>query len=173
MNELRPWLYFAVVAALILLGPAGALLALLALAVNEFIALMVNLRDDRLPRSSRLRAWFGWAGRLYTRYRHWRGSYHLGKFPAYDKAVSDLAWGRYSRRDFDVLMRKRLLRAATVRLADRHGVDLDRQPERARQLLGEHAWLVLAPEQAPSQDRSRGGVDVQEVERVVAAIEAL
>lgn len=173
MNELRPWLFFAVVASLFLLGPHAAMVTLLALAVNEFIALMVNLRDDRLPRRSRLRVWFGWAGRLYGRYRSWRGTYALGKFPSYDKAISDLAWGRYSRRDFDVLMRKRLLRAAAVRLSDRHGVDLDRQPERARQLLGEHAWQVLAPEKEASQDRSRGGVVVQDVERVVAAIEAL
>jgi hypothetical protein len=173
MNELRPWLFVAVVATLFLLGPAAALVALLALAVNEFIALMVNLRDDRLPRASRLRVWFGWAGRLAARYRRWRGTYRLGQFPSYDKAISDLAWGRYSRRDFDVLMRKRLLRSAAVRLADRHGVDLDRQPERARQLLGEHAWRVLAPSSAASQDRSRGGVGVQDVERVVSAIEGL
>jgi hypothetical protein len=174
MNELRPWLFFAVVATLFLLGPAAAMVTLLALAVNEFVALMVNLRDDRLPKLSRLRAWFGWAGRLYSRFRRWRGgTYRLGQFPAYDKAISDLAWGRYSRRDFDVLMRKRLLRAAAVRLADRHGVDLDRQPERARHLLGEHAWQVLAPQRAASQDRSRGGVAVQDVERVVTAIEGL
>lgn len=173
MNELRPWLFLVVVACLILLGPYAALIALLVLAVNELFAMMLNLRSDRLKRPSRFRALFGWARWLHARYRSWRSPHRLGEFPSYDKAVSDLAWGKYSRRDFDVLMRKRLLIAAAVRLADRHGVDLDAHPERARQLLGEHAWQLLEPGRAASQDRSRAGVSVQDVERVVTAIESL
>jgi hypothetical protein len=173
MNELRPWLFFVVVASLIVLGPQAALITLLALAVNEFIAMMLNLRGERVRLPSRFRALFGWVGWLRARYRRWRGEYRLAEFPSYDKAVSDLAWGRYSRRDFDVLMRKRLLTAAAVRLADRHGVDLDTNPDGARELLGEHAWQVLAPGREASQDRSRGGVGVQDVERIVTAIERL
>jgi hypothetical protein len=62
-----------------------------------------------------------------------------------------------------------LLRAAAAaHLSARHGLELERQPEEARALLGEDVWELLRPDRPPSEDRHGPGVPR---ERVAAAIE--
>jgi hypothetical protein len=62
---------------------------------------------------------------------------------------------------------------ATALLATRRGVDLDRSPERAHELLGDEAWELVRPDRAPPHDRRGPGLDRETLERVVARLEAL
>ena len=62
---------------------------------------------------------------------------------------------------------------AAARLA-RHGVSLDRQPERARALLGAQTWeLVRADREAPSRGAGLAGCSRHELGQIVRALEAI
>ena len=62
---------------------------------------------------------------------------------------------------------------AAARLA-RHGVSLERQPERARALLGAQTWeLVRADREAPARGAGRGGCSRAELQAIVGSLEAL
>ena len=62
---------------------------------------------------------------------------------------------------------------AAARLA-RHGVSLDRQPERARALLGAQAWELVRPDrEAPARGSGRGGCSRDELRAIVDALEAI
>jgi hypothetical protein len=67
-----------------------------------------------------------------------------------------------------------LLRAAAAaRLASRHGVELDRRPEAARALLGEHAWELLRPDRPEPGDRFGRGVPRECVAALIEKVESL
>ena len=62
---------------------------------------------------------------------------------------------------------------AAARLA-RHGVGLDRQPARARALLGAQTWeLVRADREAPVRGSGRGGCSRDELGAIVDGLEAI
>ena len=62
---------------------------------------------------------------------------------------------------------------AAARLA-RHGVSLDRQPERARALLGAPAWDLVRPDrEAPARGSGRGGCSRDELRAIVDSLEAI
>ncbi len=75
---------------------------------------------------------------------------------------------------FDAHHRVRpLLRAlAAERLHARHAVELDRQPERARELLGDELWEVVRPDRALGL-RSAPGLPLEHASRLVDALEAV
>jgi hypothetical protein len=75
---------------------------------------------------------------------------------------------------FDVHYRLRphLRRIAAHRLALR-GVSLDRQPERARALLGAQAWDLVRPGRPEPEDRAGRGLPLAGVRRVVELLDAL
>jgi hypothetical protein len=181
MRMFRPFLVVGVLIAVPAAGLRGLGVALVLVAVNELFVLASDLRAGRarLPsRYRRLTTWTrlraGWLlDRLFGWFRRRRHVSQSATFPSYERVMGDLAWARHSRRDFDLTLRKRLLDAAAVRLQHEHGVDLDRQPERAERLLGADAWSVLAPGRPASIDRSAPGVSTADVERVVRAIEDL
>lgn len=170
----------------------GLLLGLTILAVNELVLRLTRLDGPR--RTGRRRwirrpSWPGWLPRprwvrvaaswwrlpRWVRLPEWlrRRPVGAGQFPSYDRIVGELAWARFSRRDFDLGLRRRLLDAAALQLLDEHGIDLEGNPAAARQLLGDEAWTVLAPDLPPSDDRSEPGVELPALERTVAAIERL
>jgi hypothetical protein len=67
-----------------------------------------------------------------------------------------------------------LLRAAAAaRLASRHGIELDRRPEAARALLGEHAWEWLRPDRPEPADRFDPGVPREHVAALIERVESL
>jgi hypothetical protein len=67
-----------------------------------------------------------------------------------------------------------LLRAAaTARLLSRHGIELDRRPEAARALLGEHAWELLRPDRPEPEDRHGPGVPREHVAALIERVESL
>jgi hypothetical protein len=76
---------------------------------------------------------------------------------------------------FDVHFRLRPALRETARglLGARRGVDLDTQPERARELLGEETWELVRPDREPPRNRMAPGVDVAAIRRSVEALERL
>ncbi len=61
---------------------------------------------------------------------------------------------------------------AAARLA-RHGVGLDRQPDRARALLGEHAWELARPDREAPAGRLDRGCSRDQLRAIVDALEAV
>jgi hypothetical protein len=61
---------------------------------------------------------------------------------------------------------------ATERLHARHGVDLDSDPERARELLGEELWEVVKADRTLGH-RSAPGLPLEQASRLVDALEAV
>ena len=93
-----------------------------------------------------------------------------GTFTPVDRVDSALAWGTNSDRLFDRATRPRLQRALRAALAER-GLDLDRDREQVRQLLGERAWYLLDPAR-PARDHSDGGgVDRAGLEDLITRVE--
>ena len=58
-------------------------------------------------------------------------------------------------------------------LAVRRGVDLDRQPERARAILGEETFELVRGDREAPWDRQTSGPALEELRRMVASLEAL
>jgi hypothetical protein len=70
-------------------------------------------------------------------------------------------------------LRPRLRRVAADRLAWRHGVRLDAEPDAARRLLGERAWALLRPDAPPVDDRFARGPGIAEIDAAIRALEEL
>jgi hypothetical protein len=68
---------------------------------------------------------------------------------------------------------RRLRTIAADRLAARHRVLLDEDIQRARALLGEEAWELLAPDRQPPEERFGPGLPIDRLARIVDAVEAL
>jgi hypothetical protein len=66
-----------------------------------------------------------------------------------------------------------LREAAAARLASRHGVELERRPDAARELLGEDVWELLRPDRPEPADRFDPGVPRDEVAAVIERVESL
>lgn len=69
-------------------------------------------------------------------------------------------------------LRPLLRELAAERLHAHHGVSLDRDPERAQELLGEELWNVVRPD-AELRHRSGPGVGIERTARLVDALEAV
>ena len=63
--------------------------------------------------------------------------------------------------------------AAAARLAARHGFELERRPEAARDLLGDEVWELLRPDRAEPEDRHGPGVPRDEIAAVIERMESL
>jgi hypothetical protein len=66
-----------------------------------------------------------------------------------------------------------LREAAAARLASRHGVELERRPDAARELLGEDVWELLRPDRPAPADRFDPGVPREQVAAVIERVESL
>ena len=67
-----------------------------------------------------------------------------------------------------------LLRAvAAARLAARHGIELERRPDLARQRLDEQTWDLLRPDRPEPPDRHAPGPQREEIAAVIAHLENL
>jgi hypothetical protein len=76
---------------------------------------------------------------------------------------------------FDVHYRLRpsLVVLASGLLASRRGIDLAREPDRARAALGEEAWEIVRPDRPPPTRRLGAGIGEAHLERVVSALERI
>jgi hypothetical protein len=75
----------------------------------------------------------------------------------------------YAHRRFLPLLRS----AASARLARRHGIELERRPDAARELLGEDSWELLRPDRPEPADRHGPGVPRAQVAALIERIESL
>lgn len=75
--------------------------------------------------------------------------------------------------DLHQRLRPTLRETAAGLLQARRGIDLDAQPERAREVLGEDAWEIVRADRPMPIDRAARGADLATVDRLIAALEAL
>ncbi len=62
---------------------------------------------------------------------------------------------------------------AGARLARRHGIDLERRPERAQELVGPRTWELVRPERPPPVDRFAPGWSEPELAELVDELEGI
>jgi hypothetical protein len=74
--------------------------------------------------------------------------------------------------DFHYRLRPHLVRVAAHRLSGQ-GVELESQPERARQILGEEAWELVRPDRPPPERRNDRGLELARLRRLVERLDAL
>lgn len=75
--------------------------------------------------------------------------------------------------DLHVRLRPRLQALAIERLATRNGIDLDREPERARRVLGEETFDLVRADRPPPVDRLARGMAIKDLDRVVESLERI
>ncbi len=85
----------------------------------------------------------------------------------------DLRLSRAIAFHFHVRLRPILREIASHRLRTRYGVDLDREPARARDLVPARAWAVVDPDRRPPEDRLEPGPTVAEISAVVDDLERI
>lgn len=85
----------------------------------------------------------------------------------------DLALGVTSGAGADLRLLPMLQGAAAARLLARRGIELDRRPELARDVLGDRVWALVRPDRPPFRDRAGPGVRRDDVAAVVDALERI
>jgi hypothetical protein len=75
--------------------------------------------------------------------------------------------------DVHVELRPLVREIAETRLSRDHGVELEREPERARSLVGPRTWELVRPERPFPEERQGPGLPRRELEQLVAELEAL
>jgi hypothetical protein len=66
-----------------------------------------------------------------------------------------------------------LREAAAARLGSHHGIELERRPDAARELLGDDVWDLLRPDRPEPRDRFDPGVPRERIAAVIERVEAL
>jgi hypothetical protein len=76
---------------------------------------------------------------------------------------------------FDVHFRLRpvITELATELLSSRQGIDIDRDPDRARAAVGEDVWEIVRPDRPQPTERHGSGIDEATLGSVVTALERL
>lgn len=80
-----------------------------------------------------------------------------------------LSWGSVERTRFERRVRPLFVRLATERLRQRHAVDPDSEPDKARGIVGEQLWALMTGPETP-EGKVPGPEQVAEL---VSAIEAI
>jgi hypothetical protein len=75
--------------------------------------------------------------------------------------------------DLHVRLRPTLRLVAAHRLRSRRGIDLERQPERAREVLGEEAWELIRPDRPSPDDRFARGIPLDRLRTIVDSLERI
>ena len=133
------------------LAVAGGALAVLLLALRE----AVPLRPSALERALEPRA------------------PERTRLPGLDRLDRELALGSATEFDLHFRLRPVLREIAAPLLAARSGVDLDRDAERARHVLGDEAWDVLRADREPPYDRTARVEDDGPVRATIDVVERL
>ena len=128
-----------------------------------------GVRERGVPRAA---AWAR-AARARLGRRRLPAEVRSGDFPAYSKISSDLGWASVSRWHYDHGIRPLFGRLLESVLAERHRVDLARDPARARDLVGDDIWPLIDPSRPPSFDSKAPGADLRTLTRIVDRLEQL
>lgn len=98
-------------------------------------------------------------------------------FERVDRIEDRLSWGGRAAHHFDAGVAPVLRGIAVDRLHRRHGVDLDKAPQAARQLLGEDLWQLLTAREAGGPGTTpvprTTPPTPAEMERLVAQLESI
>jgi hypothetical protein len=127
------------------------------------------VRERQVPRAA------AWARTAWARLgrRSPPAEVRSADFPAYAKISSDLSWAPVSQWHYDHGIRPLFGRLLESVLAERHRVDLARDPARARDLVGDDIWPLVDPSQPPSFDSKAAGADLRTLTRIVDRLEQL
>ena len=129
-----------------------------------------GVRERGVPRAA---AWARAAWAQLRRRRRPPAEVRTSDFPAYLKISSDLGWAPVSRWHYDHGIRPLFGRLLESVLAERHRVDLARDPARARALVGDDVWPLVDPARPPSFDSKAPGPDLRTLTRIVDRLEQL
>jgi hypothetical protein len=172
-----------VVVTLVALGALAAALAIggpftLVVTAECLAALALIVALARTPAGVRERGvpWTAaWARAAWARLGRRRppAEVRSGDFPAYAKISSDLGWAPVSQWHYDHGIRPLFGRLLESVLAERHRVDLARDPARARDLVGDDIWPLVDPSRPPSFDSKAPGADLRTLTRIVDRLEQL
>jgi hypothetical protein len=88
-----------------------------------------------------------------------------------DRLEQEVVLGVAGAFDLHHTLRPRLRTIASELLSARRGVSLDREPRRARAVLGEETWDVVRSDRPPPQDRLARGLQPDVVARIVDSLE--
>jgi hypothetical protein len=102
-----------------------------------------------------------------------RPSEKTGRLAELERLEREVALAQATEFDLYHRLRPVVREIAAGLLFVRRGVDLDRQPERARDLLGEETFDLVRADREPPWDRTASGPALDELRRVVASLEAL
>jgi len=83
------------------------------------------------------------------------------------RAASDSAY------DLQIRLRPLVRQVASVALVRRYGIVLEREPERARDVVSERLWRLLGEELEPPKDRFERGLSREELRAVIEDLEAI
>ena len=163
----------ALAAALAIGGPFTLVVTAECLAVLALVVVLARtpggVRERGVPRAA-ARARAAWS-RL--RRRRPPAEVRSADFPAYAKISSDLGWASVSQWHYDHGIRPLFGRLLESVLAERHRVDLARDPARGRDLVGEDIWPLVDPSRPPSFDSKAPGADLRTLTRIVDRLEQL
>ena len=93
--------------------------------------------------------------------------------PGEPELVRELELSTYNVFHFYARLRPLLRDIAAHRLRSRYGIELDAEPLRARELVGNEAWEVVRPDREPPADRLAAGPTLGELRLVVEELEAI
>jgi hypothetical protein len=85
----------------------------------------------------------------------------------------EVTLGVASTYDLHFRLRPTLRETASSLLLVRRGVDLDREPARARAVLGDETWELVRPDREPPADRLARGLDPEVLVSTVESLEAI
>ncbi len=94
-------------------------------------------------------------------------------YRTYRRVAEQLSWAGVSPRHYDVVTRPMLQGLMASRLAERHGIDVQRSPDAARALLGDDVWPWLDPARPASGISRPPGLDSRVLVTLVERLEAL
>jgi hypothetical protein len=94
-------------------------------------------------------------------------------YPTFAHVSEQLSWAQVSPRHYDMVTRPLLVRLMASRLADHHSIDLHRDPEQARAVVGDDVWWWLDPTRPAEGSSQPPGVDVRTLTRLVERLENL
>jgi hypothetical protein len=91
--------------------------------------------------------------------------------PGLTRLEREVSMARSSAFDLHARLRPTVVELAAELLSGRRGIDLERDPARARAVLGDDAWELVRPDRPAPADRHAPGIPDDDLLRIVTALE--
>ena len=95
------------------------------------------------------------------------------QLPELARVERELALATMGAFDLHLRLRPTVYAVAEHRLRSRHGVWLEEDPRRARELLGEPTWDLVRPDRELPDDRHAAGLPMTQIRKIVDSLERL